>query len=225
MSLLPLITPRTSDPLGQQRSIFQVNSDQTKLQSLYDQLSTGRRVISGSDDPGAAARAIGLKGGIAHADQMVRNANVANGFLVTADSALSEIDQALIEARATAVSAAQNVLSDDERDALTAEIDQIIRRVLISSNDAYRNSPMFGGVLTDETPLDYDGLGILYSGNDAVSQPALAKATYLETVSTGVDALGLALPVVQGKELESSVTRGTRLTDLRDGRGVEPGVI
>lgn len=225
MSLLPVITPRTSEPLRQQRAIFQVNSDQSSLQQLYDQLSTGRRVISGSDDPAAAARAIALKGGIAHAEQMVRNANAATGFLTTADAALSNINDSLIEARGTAVSASQNVLGEDERSALTEQMDQIIRRVLMTGNDAFRESQMFGGALYDSAPLEFIEDGILYHGNESVSKPAVARATLIETVTTGVDALGLAKPVIQGNELESALTRDSRLTDMRDGRGVEPGVL
>jgi flagellar hook-associated protein 3 FlgL len=225
MSLLPVITPRTSEPLQQQRSLFQINSDQAQLQKLFDQLSTGRRVISGSDDPAATARAINLKSGIAHADQMVRNASVASGYLANTDSALSQIDQALIEARGVAITAAQTVIGPDERSALTAELDQVIRRVLMSGNDSFGDTALFGGALADKAPLEYRGNGILFTGNEAMAKPAIAKSTLVESLATGVGALGLAMPVVKGESLDSAMNRDTRLVDLRDGRGVVPGVM
>lgn len=226
MSLLPVITPRTSEPLRQQRAIFQVNSDQSTLQRLYDQLSTGRRVISGSDDPAAAARALGLKGGIAHAEQMVRNANAADGFLTTADQALNDINTALTTARGTAVAASQNVISEDERGALVTELDQIINLVLTTGNNAFRDSLMFGGALGDDVPFEFTGNNeILYRGNESISKPALARSSIVESVTTGVDALGVAEPKISSDVLDSALTRATRLVDMRDGRGIEPGVI
>lgn len=225
MSLLPIVTPRSSDTLQQQRLIRQVNADQTSLQSLYDQLSTGRRVLSGSEDPAAVARALGLSSGIALSEQQARNAQATASFLQTADTALGSIDQSLIEARGAAVAAAQNVLPPEERGALVQEIDQVISRVVNLSNQAFQDTPVFGGVLTTKTPLLRELDGILYQGNETVARPSLGSNVKVETLPTGAEALGLASPAVKGDPLVTALTPDTRLVDMRDGRGIKPGLM
>ena len=225
MSLLPVVTPRSSDALQQRRLVYQVNADQVDLQGLYDQLSTGRRVLSGSDDPAAAARGLNLSAGIAHSEQLSRNAQATAGYLQTADSALSNVDAALIEARGVAVSAAQNILSDGERQALAQNVDELINRVLMVGNDAFQKTAVFGGVLTTEPPLSRELDGVLFAGNNAVAKPKLARNTYIDTLPTGEAALGLAKPAVKGVPLVSTLNEDTRLVDMRNGLGIKPGIV
>lgn len=225
MSLLPVVTTRTSDPLQHQRLTFQVNADQLGLQRLYDQISTGRRVIIGSDDPAAAARAVGFKEGIAYTEQLVRNADVAGGYLRSIDTALSSIDDIMIEARGVTVGAAQSVLSDAERQTMAQQLDHLIARMVSIGNESFRDHSLMGGALTETAPLTWQGTGVIYSGNEAVARAGVARGTAVETLPTGADALGLAAPVVQGAELTTGMTASTRLVDARDGRGIQPGVL
>lgn len=225
MSLLPIITARTSDVLQNQRLVFQVNSDQTKLQKLYDQLSSGRRVLSGSDDPAAAARALGLNNSIANLEQMVKNAQSATGFLNTSDTALSQLDDALTSARSITVEAAQNVLGADDRTALTEELTELISRVVMIGNDAFRDAQVFGGILSSETPLKFTEGGVLFSGNESLAKPKLASATSVATLATGAEAFGLASPAIKGDPLVASLTADSRLVDVRQGEGIQPGLM
>ena len=134
MPVLPVTTVRTSFPLSNQRLLFQLNADQVALQKQYDQLSTGKRVLRLSDDPAAASRAIGLHRGIDRATQISRNAASSLNFYQSTDSSLSRVDNALIEARAVATESAQNVISEDQRAAFAATIDETINTVFASGN-------------------------------------------------------------------------------------------
>lgn len=225
MSLLPVVTTRTSDPLQHQRLTYQVNADQLGLQRLYDQISTGRRVIIGSDDPAAAARAVGFQEGIAYSEQLTRNAKVASGYLRSVDTALGSIDDIMVEARGVSVSAAQSILADGERLTLAEQLDHLIARAMTIGNETFRDHALLGGALTGTAPLGWDGTGILYSGNEAVARAGVARGTAVDTLPTGADALGLAAPVVQGKALSPGMTADTRLVDTRDGRGIQPGIL
>lgn len=225
MSLLPVVTTRTSDPLQHQRLTYQVNADQLGLQRLYDQISTGRRVIIGSDDPAAAARAVGFQEGIAYSEQMVRNADIAGGYLRTVDTALASVDDIMIEARGVSVGAAQSILADGERQTLAQQLDHLIGRMVTIGNESFRDHALLGGALMATSPLAWEGTGIVYSGNEAVARAGVARGTAVETLPTGAEALGLAAPGVKGKELSTGMTADTRLVDARDGRGIQPGVL
>ncbi len=225
MALLPVNTTRTSTPLANQRLLFQLNADQLALQRQYDQLSTGRRVLRVSDDPAAAARAIEIQRGIDRSEQIARNSNATEAFYQSTDAALARVDGALIEARGTTVLAAQNVLSEDERAALSATIQQTLNSVFAAGNSLFRDHQLLGGILEDGTALKWDGDSVVFHGSEAVGKTKLGGGITSALNVNGPESLGLLSTVVTGDPLGASLDRNTRLVDMKGGLGVRAGVI
>ena len=225
MPLLPVTSTRTSTPLSTQRLLFQLNADQLAIQKQYDQLSTGRRVLRLSDDPAAAGRAIGLYRGIDRATQLSRNANSVSNFYQAADSALANVDNALIEARAVAVAGAQNVISDDERVALAETLQEAINNIFSSGNSIFRDHKTLGGFLGDSNSFTYDGKEVVFTGNEAVAQARLGAGQLIPVNVGPGQALGAGSVVLEGDPLNAALSSGSRLVDLRRGQGVQAGVI
>ncbi len=225
MTVFPAPGTRISVPLQTQRLLSQLNADQTAIQANYDQLSTGRRIQRIGDDPVAASRAIGLQGSIRYGEQLVRNADEANSFYAATDETLARIGNALIEARGAAVSAAQNVLPDEERESIAIGIRQTLDQILSAGNATFRDHQVLSGILQTGPSFVQESNTVLFNGNDATGQTRSADGIRLET-SVGVrDALGSSQPIVQGEPLQAAVDRDTRLVDVRGGRGVQTGVI
>lgn len=225
MALLPVATTRTSTPLANQRLLFQLNSDQIALQEKFDQLSTGRRVLRISDDPAAAGRAISLQRGIDRSDQLLRNASATEAFYQSTDSALGRVDNALIEARGTAVSAAQNILSDDERAAYAETIQQTLSSVFAAGNGLFRDHPLLGGILENGNALEWDGGSVLFLGTEAVGQTHLGGGIEAALNVNAPESLGLLSTFMEGEPLGAGLDTRTRLVDMKAGAGVNAGVI
>lgn len=225
MALLPVTGTRTSTPLQTQRLLFQLNHDQLDLQRHYDQLSTGRRVLRISDDPAAASRAIGLQRSVEYNQQLARNATTTESFYTAADNTISQVDSALIEARAAALPAAQNVISEGERQALATTVRQSLQQVLRAGNADFRDHQLFSGILQTGSSFLSQGETVLFTGSDAVG---LTNAGGGDPVATGVsvrEAFGTTEPMFPTRPLEAGLTETTRLGDVRGGRGVRPNVI
>lgn len=225
MPLLPIATNRTSAPLNNQRLLFQLNNDQLAIQRQYDQLSTGRKVLRLSDDPAAAARALGLQRGIAQSDQLVRNANLTEGYYQSADVALNRVDSALITARGAAVEAAQNILSEDELEALASTIRQNMESIIAAGNAMFIDHQLLGGVLQPGEALTHDNGTVRFDGTDAVGQTKVGSGTNSRFTVTGADAIGVASKFHTGSSLDAALNENTRLVDLRQGEGVRGGVM
>ena len=225
MPLLPISTTRTSTPLTNQRLLAQLNSDQLSIQKQYDQLATGRRVLRLSDDPAAANRALSLTRGISRADQLVRNANSTDGFYASADGALSRIDDALIQARATAVEGAQTVISEDERAALATSIRESIHSVFAAGNAMFRDHQLAGGFLNEGSAFSYDEREIVFNGRDAVGQTQIGAGAPTAINVTARETVGAFSTFLEGESLGAGLHRDTRLIDMRGGKGVGTGVI
>ncbi len=225
MPLLPVSTVRTSTALSTQRLLFQLNADQLELQRQYDQLSTGRRVLRYSDDPAAAGRAVGLHRGIDLGNQLIRNANSTSSFYQATDTALSRVDNALIEARGVAVQAAQTVVSDDERAAFALTIEETINSVFAAGNAMFRDQQLLGGFLNSGNAFNFVGEDILFSGTNAVARTTLGSGELSSVNVTGTEALGVNSVFFEGDPLDAALDANSRLIDLRRGKGVTPGVI
>ena len=225
MALLPVSTTRTSTPLTTQRLLFQLNADQLEIQRQYDQLSTGRRVLRMADDPSAAGRAVALHRGIDRANQLIRDADSTSGFYQAADSALERVDNALAQARGVAVSAAQTILSEDERVALGATVEQTINSVFAAGNSLFRDHQLLGGFLNGGVPFQFEGSEIVFSGEDAIGRTALGAGRTSEINVNGNQALGVFHVFMEGEPLNAALDADSRLIDLRAGKGAQPGVI
>ncbi len=208
-----------------QRLMFQLNSDQLALQRQYDQLATGRSVLKISDDPAAANRALGLNRSIDRGNQMVRNANSTIGYYDTADSALSQIDNALITARATAVQGVETVNSPDEREALALTIRETINNVFTAGNTMFRDQQLLGGILNGGNAYNYSENDIVYSGRDAVGKTMLGSGELVALNATASESLGTYGVFLKGEPLGAALDHNTRLVDMRGGEGVGTGVI
>jgi len=99
------------------------------MTDAMNQLSTGKRINSAKDD--AAGLAIGTRmtadlRGIAVA---IRNANDGISMMQTAEGALGEISNMLQRMRELAVQAANGTMSRSNREALQAEMDQLVAQI------------------------------------------------------------------------------------------------
>lgn len=97
-------------------------ANQRDLSSVMQQLATGKRINSASDD--AAGLAIGNKmtAQIRSLDMAVRNANDGISLLQTADAATAELTGMLQRMRELAIQSANDTYTEDQRTSLNDEV-------------------------------------------------------------------------------------------------------
>ncbi|MDX6713457.1 MAG: flagellar hook-associated protein 3 FlgL [Baekduia sp.] len=143
----------------------------TDLQSRYRQMSatqetisTGKRVNRPSDDPTAAAmerqRTSDLEGVKRSQDSVAGS----QSYLDAADSALSGVNNLLARASELAVYGANGSLSQDNRNSIAAEIDQLTKAAKDSLNVKFGDAYVLSGTKSDVPP--YSGAtGDAYQGD------------------------------------------------------------
>jgi len=126
-----------------------LESTQMSLNSTLEQLSTGQRINSGSDDPAGLAIANGLSANIAALNQSISNANDGVGSLQVADGALSQVTSLLNTAVSIATEASTGTVSSSQRDSLNAEYTQILAEInQIATTTDYNGTSVFTGGTT-----------------------------------------------------------------------------
>jgi flagellin len=123
--------------LNAQRNL---NSSQSDLQTSLQRLSSGLRINSAKDDAAGLAISQRFTAQIRGLNQAVRNANDGISLAQTAEGALAEVGNILQRVRELAVQSANATNSASDRQALQAEVGQ-----LVSELDRIATSTDFNG--------------------------------------------------------------------------------
>jgi flagellin len=132
----------------QAASAFRANT--LAHQTAMERLATGQRINRAKDDPAGLISSEQLREVIAVLEAESRSSERADYVAQTADSALGEISEQLIEARGLAVANANSAgLSDAEREANQMAIDAAVQSVeRIARTTTFNGRPLLDGSFT-----------------------------------------------------------------------------
>jgi len=168
-----------------------LNTSQSDLSSVLNQLSSGMRINSGSDDAAGLSLADGLMANTTELTQSSQNASQGVGFLQTADGALAQVNTLLNRAVTLATETANGTLSTSQDNAANQEYQSILGEINnIGSNTTYNGVSVFGGTVAIFTNGSVDTLSIHSLSSTAVGD-ANGTLTYSSssfTYSSGTEA-------------------------------------
>jgi flagellin len=126
-----------------------LSSTQASLQNTLQQLSTGVRINSGSQDPAGLSIANGLGANIAALTQSSQNASNGVGLLQTADGALSQVTSLLNQAVTIATEASNGGLTSAQSSAANNQFQSILSEITqIGSTTNFNGKAVFNNNTT-----------------------------------------------------------------------------
>ena len=172
-----------------QQGLNAMLSQQASLAKTEQQLSTGRRVLTPSDDPSASARILDLDKLIETTNQYQRNSDAAEARLKVEESVLANAGDLLQRVRELAVQANNDTLSAEDRDAIALEVRQHLDGLLQLANTKDGNSEyLFAGYQTGTQPFSHDGNGnFSYAGDQGVREVQIGATRTIATGDAGAD--------------------------------------
>ena len=143
-----------------------MNNHQTEMGKSLERVSTGLKINHAGDDSAGNAISEKMLSQIRGLDQGQENAQNANSLLKIADSAITSMIDVIRAMRTKALEAANDSLSQDDREALTNEInqlrDQVTASALVTHNGRYLLTGDYGAIeeaVTYENGIAYDSDG------------------------------------------------------------------
>ncbi|MFD1610229.1 flagellar hook-associated protein FlgL [Sphingomonas tabacisoli] len=113
---------------------------------IQEQISTGKRILTPSDDPVVSARLARMATGASNDTQSASNVKLAQSLLGQGDTALESVANDLQRAQELLVRAGSDTLNDDNRAALAAELKSIVDNLYSTANTTdVRGTALFGG--------------------------------------------------------------------------------
>jgi flagellar hook-associated protein 3 FlgL len=184
-----------------------IQRNQGDVFKSYNQISTGRRILTPADDPVAAAQALVVTQSRAVTEQHITNQGNAGSQLALVDSQLGSLTDLLQNVRERIVQAGNTTLSTSDRESIAFELET-------------RLSEMLGIANSDNGAGDF-----LFSGYQGATRPfaisggaAIAPATDSPVNYFGDDGERL-LQVSSSRQIAVNVAGSNVFMDARSGNG------
>jgi flagellin-like hook-associated protein FlgL len=219
-------TSGISDMYIRQQMVGQMQADQTLMNSLETQISTGEQFQLPGQNPGAAQQVIALQSLLQRNSQFQSNVSTNQSYLSQTDATLSQVSSLLSNIQAAAVSVVGSTASDSQRQAVVQQVNQAVEQLVNLGNTQFNGRYLFGGSDTGSPPFTITADGnVQYSGDDSqLSSYSDLNALFTTNVS-GAAAFGAVSQPIEGSALSRALTSQTSLADLNQGAGVAPGSI
>ncbi len=220
---------RIPNLLSSQVLLAQLNRTNLALFRVQEQLTTGHIINRFSDDSIGASAISVLQARLARGEQRGQNLTQADSALGFLDGSLGDVSDHLNRAREIA-SGQIGASGENDRNASAVEIDGMIRDLFTLANREINGLHIFGGSTPTRTPfIEMPGFGgFRYVGSGNGLRADLDSASDVPITLGGDNAIGATSARVRStRDLDPSLTRETRLTDVRGGRGlgVTPGIV
>lgn len=145
---------RISNNMVINNMMFNMGNNLTRLDKLQQQIATGKKIASPSDDPIVASRALKTRTDVAEIQQYKRNVEDASSWMNISETTLGNMGDILQRARELAVQAASGSMSSQDTSKIATEISQCRQQLISLSNTAYAGRYVLSGYQTDKPLID-----------------------------------------------------------------------
>jgi len=147
-------------------SINAILEQQARMAKTQEQVTTGKRFQSASEDPIASARAAVLDRSVAENEQFSRNSNIVEARLNFEEQSLADATAVLQYVRERALQGANSTLGADERRMLANDVRQQLQALVeIANRDDGNGEYLFAGTSTGAAPFAQGTTGVNYLGD------------------------------------------------------------
>jgi flagellar hook-associated protein 3 FlgL len=160
---------------------------QSAVNKTQQQVSSGRRVLTPADDPIASTKILQLQQDLAQRDQYERNMTAAENRLNLEEATLSSVTESLTRLQELTVNAGSGSLTMTDRQAISAEIQQLENQLgsLFNTKDP-NGEYIFAGFKGGTAPFQQQDNGRYeYQGDEGQRYLAIGDTTRIATGDNG----------------------------------------
>ncbi len=154
-----------------------------QVSRAQQQISSGRRVQTASDDPSSAARILRLESQVKITSQYETNINFAENSLESTESALSSIELALDRVLELVIQS-ENPAADSQ--ATAREVALIVDELAALSNTRDEQGDyIFAGFRSSEPAYEFSGSEYVYQGDNGIKRAQISEASFIGVNENG----------------------------------------
>ena len=178
---------RLSTSMITNNSITGMLRKQTELSNTSNQMGSGKRILTPSDDPVASAMAFNAKNKLSDIEQYGKNIDYARKSMQTTESTLGNMYGRLQRVRQLAIAANSDTLGEDGRKTIGLEIAEITKQLekLMNTRDESNNYIFSGGKARTEPFVKQDDGSYAYQGDSTEREIQVSDTTFISPFVSG----------------------------------------
>ena len=184
----------------------QIGNTQAKFNKLSQQIQSGKRVSSITDDAVAARGIIQANSQLGDIETYVANLKQADNELTQTDSTLKSVSDKLQEAYDLAMTVANGTNGEEQLEAYRQQLDSIIESVTALANTKYGDQYLFSGTRTTTPAYTKTDDGLTWNGNDEARYALIGQDQKEQINFSGYDIFGDAQVQTDPATGEKTVT-------------------
>jgi len=161
---------------------------QEHLMKTQQQLSTGKSILTPSDDPISAAQVLNISQAASLNDQYAINRGRANASLTQEENVLRKVTEVLQNVHGSAVYAGNSSLTDADRKILATELrSNLDSLVSLANTTDEKGQFLFSGYQSNTQPFSRSGLTVQYAGDQGQRLNQVGPARQMAISDSGSD--------------------------------------
>lgn len=172
-----------------QQQVTAMLEQQVKLSRTEQQLASGKRLVSASDDPAASLRSLQLGDRLTQNEQYLKNLTTVQNRLELEEGAIASSIDLLQRVRELAVQARNASLAPSDLKSIEVEVRSHLDGLLSIANTKNANGEfLFAGYKVDTVPFTSDGSGnFAYNGDQGQLHLQVSQTRQIAAADNGSD--------------------------------------
>ena len=177
---------RVTNAYFQRFAIEQMQRTQENIAKYQSHITTGKKLLNPSDDPAAVATTEKLDAAIQRMQQYKANGEAVRQRLSQQEDVFTNLTDTMQRLKELSIQASSDVLSDDDRRIIGAEVRQLQKQLLDYANTRLPNGDyMFSGSKGQTRPFNMVGDEVTYNGDQSESWVQLSDSRRVRANDTG----------------------------------------
>ena len=179
---------RVATSTAYSQGVTSMNTQNFKLNKTMLQLSTGKRIVTPSDDPAGAAKVLGLNQAKSRTEQFQDNIDVLKSSLQVEETALDSIVNTLQRVRELTIQANNDTYDGNQRAAISLEIQEHFEAITGFANTTNGNGEfLFGGYNNRDVPFENVAGVVNYKGDQGQQLLQISATRQVASGDNGFD--------------------------------------
>jgi flagellar hook-associated protein 3 FlgL len=154
-------------------------------------VATGKRILKLSDDPVGLTQGLNIKSTLSSIEQMGRNITLGKLWLAVSESAVSQVQDVISEAKVLSIQMANATVNAAERRSAAETVQNMLEEIVSLANTEVTGRYIFAGFKTDAAPftLESDN-SVTYHGDNSRFTVKIGKDATVQVGSDGEAVFG-----------------------------------
>jgi flagellar hook-associated protein 3 FlgL len=161
---------------------FNLASIQEQLYKANQVVATGKRISTLSDDPVGLTQSLHVKSALSNLEQLGHNISMGKSWLTASESALSQVQDIISDARALCVQMVSGTIDLSQQAPAATIVQNHIDEIVSLGNTKINDQYVFAGWKTDTVPFGQDGA---YHGDNHAFTIKIGNDTTIEIGADG----------------------------------------